>query len=260
MKKLRYWRHTIVTSVEGSTVIHLWVAPLDVSATEVSSFANVISPDEIQRARRFYFESDRRRFIVTHGLLRTLLGWVLTIAPAQVQLCYGPNGKPAMSEAHGDRSIRFSLAHSHDLALIGITRGREIGVDIEQIIPMQDLEGIGHQCLSDQERTALDSLSVSDRNAAFFTYWTRKEALVKAIGTGLTFPLCQLDTSAGSRSPISIINAPQQNQEDQGEPTYWLVQDLNVARSHAASIAIEVDYWVPCSRRPKGGDQECTFP
>jgi 4'-phosphopantetheinyl transferase len=97
----------------------------------VQQMAQSFSEDERIRAGNFYFKRDRKRFIVGRGVLRIILGRYLHIEPNRVQFSYGPHGKPYLAERHSDGALRFNLAHSHEFAIYGFTRGREIGVDLE---------------------------------------------------------------------------------------------------------------------------------
>src|SRR5439155_22587094 len=123
------WGFPPVDLALASNDIHVWCASLDQPATCFQFLAQTLSPDEWMRARGFYFEADRKRFIVGRGLLRTILGRLLRVEPSQLQFCYGSYGKPTLVEMLGGRTFYFNLSHSQGLALYAVTRYREIGVD-----------------------------------------------------------------------------------------------------------------------------------
>ena len=153
--------------------IHVWRARLDAPAPEVvASLEALLSADERERARKFYFERDRRRFVVCRGILRTLLGSYLGRAPQEIAFHYGPNGKPRLED-----SIFFNLAHSEDLALLAFTRAGEVGVDVERIREMSDWPSIAELSFSPEERERLRACPAFRRREEFFHAWTRQEAL-----------------------------------------------------------------------------------
>ena len=148
--------------------------------------------DERQRAGRFHFEKDRGEFIVGRALLRTLLGRYGHREPSQLEFHYGASGKPRL--AGEDPSLRFNLSHSHGLALYAFSRGRELGIDVEQIRSNADAKKIAERFFSSQEVATLRALPAHEREKAFFDCWTRKEM------TG------GLDASNGAGRPSSVFS------------------------------------------------------
>ncbi len=105
-----------------------------------TSLRSRLSSDELARAARFHFERDRTRFSVARAALREILAHYLGTSPAEIAFVYGDHGKPALAPPYGD--LRFNLSHSHDLALCAVARGSEVGVDVERIRELDDLEGM----------------------------------------------------------------------------------------------------------------------
>jgi len=136
----RSWRPPPEDLALSSNDVHVWRASLDQLALRFQRLAQTLSADEQLRAERFYFEQDRRRFVVSRGLLRTILGCYLGIEPSRLQFCYGSRDKPALVETSGGGTLRFNLSHSQGLALYAVTRNREIGVDLERIRPISEAE------------------------------------------------------------------------------------------------------------------------
>lgn len=170
----------------------MWQARLDRSEEEVSSYLQVLSPDEVRRADRFVFRRDRNHFIVARGTLRTILARYLPLRPADLVFSYSPLGKPALAlEANGE-CLRFNVSHAGDFALYAVTDGRRVGIDIEQVVPERAEEGVARLVFSTHENQVLQMLSGSERVEAFFSYWTLKEAYAKALGMGLQLPLTGL--------------------------------------------------------------------
>src|SRR5262249_19798979 len=156
---------------------------------------------ERQRAGRFHAESDRRRFAVCRGSLRTVLGRYLAVDAGQLAFRYGDRGKPALVEVTELDAIEFNVAHSHDLALLAIAEGRRVGLAIGQVRPMADVVSIVARYFSARERAAFQALPDDQRLEAFFRCWTRKEAYLKATGDGLSFPLDSLAVSLAPGEP-----------------------------------------------------------
>jgi 4'-phosphopantetheinyl transferase len=175
-------------------VVDLWRAALDEPGEE-----QVLSPDERARASRYRFEQDRRRFMAGRAALRGILARYLDASPRHVAIGYGATGKPY---ALDDPSLRFNLAHSGDVALVGVARGIDVGVDVEALRPAPGWQRIAGKMFSAQEKRLLEAAPPETRLEVFFRCWTRKEALSKAIGGGLSLPWPELDTA--SEGPISL--------------------------------------------------------
>lgn len=156
---------------------------LDRDASELSRLRAFLSPDERERASRFRFERDRNRFVAGRGTLRETLGELLEISPVEVRFAYGPQGKP---ELNHETDMRFNLSHSQDWALLAVTEGREVGVDLEFMRSDLNPLEIAPSVFSPEECAVLENLPESERLAAFYGYWTCKEAFIKALGLGFS--------------------------------------------------------------------------
>jgi len=163
--------------------VHSWCVSLDVPPDTCAGLYATLTSDERNRSARLRFERDRRRFVVAHGVLRTLLGRYLGIPPDAVRFVYNPFGKPDLSPELG--RLKFSLSHSADLALIAIAEDGEIGVDVELIREQTDWAAIARCFFSAAEVDRLNGLPSPLHTQAFFSCWTKKEAYVKARGEGL---------------------------------------------------------------------------
>src|ERR1022692_4784176 len=153
---------------------------LDQSEELVDTLASQLSAAELDRARRYYFDRDRRRFIVARGELRRLLARELEVGAQAIEFAYGRYGKPSLAPPLDGAGLRFNLAHSDDLAVIALCRDREVGVDVEAIRPLRDEADLVRSCFSQREQEEYLRTLPSARNAAFFSGWTRKEAFIKA--------------------------------------------------------------------------------
>jgi 4'-phosphopantetheinyl transferase len=173
----------------GQGEVHLHLMPLAQPEPAVKALAATLTPDEHERAARFHFERDRRRFIVARGLLRRLLGQYAGMPAETIRFAYGPSGKPLLPPGADRPELEFSLSHSEDWALAGFARGRGIGVDLEAIRAIADYRELAEANFAPAEVTALLKLPEDRQIDGFFACWTRKEAYVKALGLGFSLDL-----------------------------------------------------------------------
>ncbi len=214
---------------------HVWRFYLDLPSDEVSRMDALLPSEELQRADRFRFKTDKDRYIARRGFLRNVLGRYLDIPPAQVNYSYNTFGKPLLANDDGSQKLRFNLAHSSGLALIAVTRGREIGVDIEQIRNDVEIEPLAERLFSESERDNLRSINKRGKLRAFFTCWTRKEAYLKARGEGLSFPLDQFTVSFLPGEPPRLLTV----KNNPSEVERWTLFHLEPSPGYAAALAVE---------------------
>ena|SRR5687767_4729737 len=171
------------------------VARLDAGAEETRSLESCLSSAERERAAKFHFERDRRRFIVARARLREELAARLGVSAKQVEFAYGDNGKPRLA----NHALQFSVSHCDDVALFAFSPDAEVGVDIEAIRPVREADAIAVQFFSPLEHAGYAALAPRDRLLGFFRVWTRKEAYVKALGVGFSMALERFDLSVAPR-------------------------------------------------------------
>jgi 4'-phosphopantetheinyl transferase len=169
----------------GEGEVHVWRASLAVCDAVHQPLEASLSAEERERAARFHFARDRRRFEIARGVLRDILSRCTGRPAADLRFVCAHDGKP---ELH-DTALRFNVAHSRDLALYAVARARRVGVDVEAIAPERASLDIARRFFSPAEHAALAALAEEARAAAFFRCWTRKEAFLKALGSGLARPL-----------------------------------------------------------------------
>lgn len=228
--------------------VHVWCASLDQPLLKVQKLAQTLNGEERLRAERFYFDQDRKRFIVARGLLRTLLGYYMGTEQRHLQFRYNAQGKPSLDEtAHGE-SIRFNLARSYGLALYAFTLNREIGVDLEGMRLFSETERIADRFFSDQEKVVFHALAEYEKQEAFFRYWTCKEAYIKAYGEGLTQPLDHIDISLVPGEPATLLSI----NGDAQMASRWSLQELKPASGFAAALVVEgYGYHLACWKWPE---------
>jgi 4'-phosphopantetheinyl transferase len=215
--------------------VHVWAAWLDQPAGRLRGLTTLLSVQEAARAGRFRFPVHRRRYIVRRGLLRQLLGAYLRIPPETVPFSVGPHGKPRLSPPLDSSGLCFNLADAEDLALYAVGRRREVGIDVECVQSLPDMDSLTERCLTATERAALGRARDTDRARVFFTCWTRKEAYLKAIGAGLGGqPLDQLAVPA---DPDDSCGRPTQG-GPAGSGDGWMLHNLAPAPGFVGALAV----------------------
>jgi len=219
--------------------IHVWCASLDQPVSRFQMLSQTLSLDEYLRAERFHFEKDRKRFIVGRGVLKTILGCYLSVEPSRLQFCHGKNGKPALADTFGKGAILFNTSDSERLALYGFTRDHEIGVDIEHIRDIPEMDQIVERFFSARETIAFRALPESKKKEAFFNCWTRKEAFVKAKGEGLKIGLNQFEVSLAPGQQAALLST----KGDPQEASRWSLRELNPGLGSVAALAVQGHGW-----------------
>jgi len=217
--------------------IHVWRVSLAQTESCLQSLQQTLSTDERTKADRFRFPKDRSQFIVSRGALRAILSRYLNISSHILCFDYNPYGKPSLTVAQGGNTLRFNLSHSRGIALIALTKNRDIGVDIEGINPNFSCLEIANKFFSPLENSVLRSLPEHLQATAFFTCWTRKEAYIKAVGKGLSIPLNQFDVSLAPGEPAALLNV-EGNPE---EASRWSLIELFPSSDMVAAVAVAGD-------------------
>jgi len=184
--------------------VHLLYSPLDLPTSRLKLLAATLSTDERSRAEAYYSDRERTRFIACRGVLRTILGHYSSVEPKVIRFHYGSRGKPSLAEEYGKNRIQFSIAHSGGLAVYAFTLGRNIGVDLERVVPFAEVIAFADRFFSIRERSALHALSGNEQYETFFKIWTGKEAYLKACGEDLTCALNEIDVAL-NRNKSSLV-------------------------------------------------------
>ena len=180
-------------SADGSNSAHIWMVRLDRDESAIQGLRSLLSQEEYDHSLKYRFDTHRNRFIVRRGTLRMILGEYLEIKPQALQYRTGKFGKLFL--AGSSQPLKFSVTHSHIMAIIAVTQAGSIGVDLEYVRPLPDLEAMIGTCLSPSERQHLDSCPPALRLEYFYRYWTCKEAYLKALGVGLDRSLASIQVS-----------------------------------------------------------------
>jgi len=215
--------------------VDIWRVDLDVSDPLCADMRSVLTDDERQRADRFRVENPRRQYTVARGMLRNILSGYLGISPKDIGLTYGPQGKPQLTDTSAQADICFNVSHSQDLALVAVARQKQVGVDVEHIDRKTRHEDLARRFFSAREVAAMGRMSPYERRMAFFACWTRKEAFLKAKGTGLQLPLSQFDVSVSPDEPAQLLRVGW----DPAEVDRWELYNLEVRQGYLAALAVD---------------------
>jgi len=188
----------------AADAVHVWRIALATCAAELTRRAGVLTADELARAARFHFERDRRRWIATRGAVRSLLAGYTGVPPTCVRFRLGPHGKPSLEEPDG-AGLEFNVSHSGELALCAVSRGRAVGVDVEAIRPEFATLSMARRFFAPAEGAALAALPQHEQTEAFFACWSRKEAYIKARGTGIALGLDRFEVSLTPGRPPALL-------------------------------------------------------
>ena len=214
-----------------SNQVDVWRIKLDLSPVAVKQLESTFSVDESQRAGRFRFPIDRKRYIVAHGCLRDILARYLQCKPKELSFSINKYGKPVID----GQKREFNLSHSGNYVLIAVAQEHKVGIDVEKIRSNMEIENMASRFFSPIEASELMALPPEQRDLAFFNCWTRKEAYIKAQGLGLSLPLDSFDVSLSPGEP-AILRATRPDAE---EASRWTLFSLDVDPRYAATLAVE---------------------
>lgn len=214
--------------------VHVWPVSLDPVDAAQPALEAILSDQERERAGRYVFERDRRRFIAGRATLRIVLAEYLGVSAEAIGFREGPNGKPYLS-SRLHRGLEFNMSRSHGLGLIAICVGEEVGVDVELVRDVEDAANIVQRFFCPEEIAQWMALDQARRTHAFFDCWTRKEAYVKAVGAGLQIPLNSFAVSfRPGETPTVRLH---------GDRACWSVFDVGPSAAYAAALAVRGSGW-----------------
>jgi 4'-phosphopantetheinyl transferase len=216
--------------------IHVWKVALTGAETAAARFEPLLSSQEKQRGGRFCFDHLRSRYILTHGALRVILSDYCGRSPEGLRFNAGRYGKPFLADP-SDSGLEFNLSHCDDLALVAVTTGGSVGVDVEKVRSLQSLDIVLDRYFSVEERNFIYTAPKSEQTRAFFTLWTRREAAAKAFGlnlaaalNGIPIPLFPVGGST------SIRRSETAESSEGGTSESWYVQDLELDPEHCGAL------------------------
>lgn len=219
----------------GAGEVHAWCVDLDAADVDGGVETAGLSADERARAARFHFARDRARFLRGRAALRRLLAGYADREPHALVFAPGAHGKPAMPGT----GLEFNLSHSGGCAVLAVTRGRRVGVDVERIRAERATLAVARRFFAPTEAAAVTAAPPAERALTFFRCWTRKEAYVKARGEGLSLPLDRFEVPLEPNATGALTVA----RDDHAEVMRWGLRELVPAPHHLGALVVEGQGW-----------------
>lgn len=220
--------------------LHVCRVQLTVTVERADRLRLLLSPAERERADRLRFERDRSAWTVSRAALRWVLAQYTGVPPHDLRFREGQYGKPFLEQKCDEARLQFSLSHSDELALIALTAGYDVGVDIERIRPDVNVAALAHSVFSEREIARLSSLSPDRQTELFFSGWTRKEAFVKAVGEGLSFGLNKVEVLLDPREPAATLTVDRPGYQ----AADWSVLALDPGPGYSGAVAVKGSGWM----------------
>lgn len=183
----------------GPDEVHCWAARLDCPPEQVQALTALLSDEERRRASRLRFDESRSSFIVARALLRKILSRYVALTPREILFFYTATGKPILAPWFG-KAIQFNVSHSGQLALYAVSINHNVGVDVERIVPIAEAASIARRFFTREEAEQIEE-GTDGNHEFFYRIWTRKEAILKCSGEGITE-----DPAAMSLLPGSLVS------------------------------------------------------
>lgn len=218
--------------------IHVWIVDLDQSNLSCVEAIQELPEAEAKKAGRFRFETHRKRFIKGHFMLRSLLGMYLNSDFYDQEFYISRYGKPALQDSYKDNSIHFNISNSENICVCAFSQYGEIGIDIEKIHDLPDMDRIIAGFFSDEEKKRFHSLHEPNRTRTFFKYWARKEALLKAMGVGLSYPMNKVDVLSGDENSSQLITKI----EASDILNQWTILNMDICAGFTSALALQGEH------------------
>lgn len=215
--------------------VHIWQTRLDLSCDRIEAFREILSINEQQRADRFNFDRDRKRHIIARGLLRLVVARLSNTSPELLNITSASHGKPHLLCDVRQPRIEFNISHSGKLIYFVIANSRKVGIDVEKVRNDFPVEMIARDAFSTIEFDELMALDPTLRLDSFFTCWTRKEALFKAKGEGLSALSSRCGKSLFGQLPMPVSFA----NLEANPGANWTLLDLQVDTGYKAAVVFE---------------------
>jgi 4'-phosphopantetheinyl transferase len=214
--------------------VHLWAWDYECSPDNLNRYITLLSLDERIRMQRFRFERDRVCYCVSHAILRILLGRYLCVMPSSISFDQNEFGKPKLAQALVVPELAFNLSHRNQVGLLAIADGLAVGVDIEEVLPIE-YETI-ERYFSTREQSSLAALADADRLEGFYNCWTKREAILKAEGLGLNMRPDAFDVSLSPNVKAAVLEV----RANAGLTSKWHLVELRPAFGFVGALATNV--------------------
>lgn len=238
----------------GSSEIHLWLAFFDEITESLlhSDYRDLLNAAERGQERRFYFARDRRRYLITRALVRTVLSRYVSIHPKKWIFATNAYGRPQIVNPQArDERLSFNISHTNSLIVLGVTRCRALGVDVENFRARRASLEVADSYFAPQEVEVLAAAPPDQQQYRFFEYWTLKEAYIKARGMGLALPLDKFSFHYPGDNAVAITIHPDLGDDSarwqfwQFRPTPEYVTAICAERAGAQSASLVVRQVIP---------------
>ena len=210
----------------------VWLIDKAVHSSQIQKYWAILSQEEKARADRFRFFKDKSCFVIARGILKNILAQYSGQSPEKITFSYGSYGKP-YSDAYPQ--LYFNVSHSENCIAIGFIRDHEIGVDVEKVKTDIEALEVAQSFFSKKEIARLKTVAPEHVYQCFFNCWTRKEAFIKAEGSGLSFPLDQFSVSLEDSTTAQLL----ETQWDNKEHLNWVLLPFTPAQGYIGAIAIK---------------------
>ncbi len=228
-----------------SNHIHIWYCPFDAfNELTIQHFFELLSADEQQRALRFRFDKDRQHNIIARANLRLLLANYLSLAAKELTFEYSDYDKPFLSENQNTIGLTFNITHAKNVCLLAFSAKHNFGIDVESLSREAANEEIARRFFAEEEVRAFLALPKAERTEGFFRAWTRKEAFIKAIGEGLSFPLEDFVVSLDDTHSAKLLSIKGDKQAAEN----WQMHSFLPQEDYIAAVAYpdkikQIHYW-----------------
>ena len=184
----------------------VWYLSIDESMdiSEARTCLDILSDHEKKRYERFRFERDRVLFLLSHAMLRVVLSQYAEIAPQDWLFESSQSGRPELTGSCANTRLRFNLTHTRGMAACIVTENVDCGIDLEQLQRQSSMTGIAEKMFSSAENLTLQQVAATDKSCLFYSFWTLREAYLKACGTGLTVPTRNFSFDLSNRENITV--------------------------------------------------------
>jgi 4'-phosphopantetheinyl transferase len=225
------WITTKDTPALQNSEIHVWRILVTDFIPQLNQYWQLLNTTEQQQAKKFIQIKHQNRFIIIHGILRRIISNYLNINPHNINFTNNEFGKPSLSF---HESLNFNISHSNDVALLAFTKNNTIGIDVEFNKKNIEIFEIANKFFTPEEANSINNLPIELQLEHFFTYWTCKEAFIKAIGKGLSYSLKNFN--------IDIDNLKIHTEDPEYKNSNWSLLKLDTFPNYSAAIATNGDF------------------
>jgi len=236
----KYWGFTEAPLELSRDDVHIWRLELEQLNPCARKLVSVLSMKEREKAASFCFENHRKNYILGHGGLRIILGSYLNTEPGQLEFRYGSYGKPYVAQRCLQDRVEFNLTHSDGLALCAFTRGRRVGIDLEHIQITPEVVREAENSISTRRKWICHLMPPYWKGRAFFKSWTRREAYLKALGTGLNYSFAELQASRVPKEPPHWMSGKRFTRV-----CAWSAMSFVPYHNYTATLVAEGNGWHP---------------